>query len=101
MSEARVGMALNAVAKQKGSFTLSTKVGRSLDPAPRGKDGPWDGPWPGGCDLRVRYDYGYEAVLQQHRESCLRMGLPGVDALAVHDLDAMFGGQEAVDKHLG
>eukprot|EP00928_Gymnodinium_smaydae_P089167 TRINITY_DN73168_c0_g1_i1.p1 TRINITY_DN73168_c0_g1~~TRINITY_DN73168_c0_g1_i1.p1 ORF type:complete len:400 (-),score=88.40 TRINITY_DN73168_c0_g1_i1:114-1235(-) len=100
-AEARVGMALGAIARRSSEgFTVSTKVGRSLDPEPRGTAGPWEGPWKGGCDLKVRCDYGYDAILQQHRESCLRMGLPRVDALAIHDLDAMFGGQAAVEKYL-
>lgn len=114
MSEARVGMALNAGAKKRmplgeasgdsaqrvGRATVSTKIGRALDPAPRGRDGVWDGPWHGGYDLKVRYDFTYHGVLQQHRESCLRMGLPRVDALAIHDLDGMFGGQEVVTRYL-
>lgn len=99
MSEARVGMALNEIGKAGSPFTVATKVGRTLDPEPRGNE-LCDGPWIGGFNLRVRYDYGYDAVLQQHRDSCLRMGLPALDALAIHDLDAMFGGQELVDRYL-
>jgi len=78
---------------------VSTKVGRTLDPMPRGSENK-DGPWVGGFDLRVRYDYSYSAIQQQHRESCLRMGLNIVHALAIHDLDAMFGGDEMVNQYL-
>eukprot|EP00929_Paragymnodinium_shiwhaense_P107164 TRINITY_DN7322_c0_g1_i1.p1 TRINITY_DN7322_c0_g1~~TRINITY_DN7322_c0_g1_i1.p1 ORF type:complete len:257 (-),score=23.34 TRINITY_DN7322_c0_g1_i1:270-1040(-) len=49
---------------------------------------------------KKQYDYSYAAILQQLRESCLRMGVNKVDALAIHDLDAMFGGDELVNKYL-
>ena len=36
---------------------------------------------------------------QQHRESCLRLGLPTVDALVIHDLDIKHLGEET-EQHL-
>ena len=38
--------------------------------------------------------------MQSHRESCLRLGLPRVDALVIHDLDNFHCGKEK-EYHLG
>eukprot|EP00931_Biecheleriopsis_adriatica_P055830 TRINITY_DN33085_c0_g1_i1.p1 TRINITY_DN33085_c0_g1~~TRINITY_DN33085_c0_g1_i1.p1 ORF type:complete len:358 (+),score=52.17 TRINITY_DN33085_c0_g1_i1:58-1131(+) len=98
MSEARLGMALNTVKQKDGRFTLVTKVGRFLDPSPRTKE--TGGAWHGGYDLRVRYDYSREAIVQQHRESCLRLGLSAVDGLVIHDLDRAHHPEEQIKKSL-
>ncbi len=51
----------------------------------------------------MRYDYGYDAILQQHRESCLRLGLPRVNMLTIHDLDGMFAKEDpnGIERNLG
>jgi len=118
-SEARVGMGLNEVHRKKRElerkascssnspcgpdFTVSTKVGRTLHPGNTSrslKRLPHEGPWHGGYNLTIEANFSYHSVMQQHRESCLRMGLTKVDALVIHDLDCMFGGREAMERSL-
>ena len=85
-SEARLGVAVNELNSNNHScnIKISTKIGKFLEPAE--KD-PNVGPWVGGYNLKLRLDYSYDGIIQQHRESCLRLGLPKVDALVIHDLD--------------
>ena len=59
-------------------------MGKFLDPLPKKNN---IGPWIGGYDLQIRPDYSYHGIIQQHRESCLRLGVSSVDALVIHDLD--------------
>ncbi|MEV8467269.1 aldo/keto reductase [Fluviibacterium sp. DFM31] len=95
LSEHRLGGFLRQFDRR--DFVLSTKVGRVYDPAPRGKDARIN--WAGGLNFAVRYDYsaaGFEAALTQSR---LRLGLPVVDALVIHDLDRGYHGA-AYDGHL-
>jgi len=86
--------------ESKTEFTISTKISKQLNAEP--KPNPVtdrDGPWHGGYNLKVSFDYGAEGIKQQHRESCLRLGVPRVDALVIHDLDTS-GQCISVDKHL-
>ena len=50
---------------------------------------------------RVRFDYSEAAILAQHRDSLTRMGLPYVDALAIHDIDYGHQWPEQVDEFAG
>lgn len=84
-SETRVGVAINDILSRKSiKVKVSTKVGKLLDPLPKENE---VGPWIGGYDLRILPDYSYDGIIQQHRESCLRLGVAFVDALVIHDLD--------------
>ena len=96
-SETRVGIAINEIRSSKSvAVKVSTKVGRFLDPLPKS---PQVGPWIGGYDLSVRPDYSYDGIIQQHRESCLRLGVHAVDALVIHDLDTECLGEQT-EHHL-
>lgn len=91
-SEARVGISINSIRSAKLiDVQLSTKVGKILDPLPKEQDVLT---WVGGYDLKLRRDYSYTGIMQSHRESCLRLGIPSVDALVIHDLDNFHCGNE-------
>ena len=106
-SEARLGIAANEISSNNNSriIKISTKIGKFLDPATKEAN---VGPWVGGYNLKMRLDYSYEGIIQQHRESCLRLGLPSVDALVIHDLDFRQIGEKTtehrnqlIDSHKG
>lgn len=84
LSEHRMGMALRK--HPRSSYSLSTKVGRTLDPV--ADPGSWRrGPWDHGLHFNVRYDYTYEGFRQQHRECLQRLGLGRMDCLVIHDME--------------
>ncbi|KWA03782.1 aldo/keto reductase [Burkholderia territorii] len=91
LSERRVGAAL--AARERGTFTLSTKVGRLMraDPGVRPGDDGWAEPLP----FRPVYDYSYDGIMRSHEDSVQRLGLARVDMLYVHDIGAMTHG----DRH--
>jgi len=97
LSEHRVGDALRALPRE--SFVLSTKVGRVLRPVPRGGRRS-DDAWIGGLDFDPVFDYGYDAVLRSYEDSLQRLGLPSVDMLAIHDLDASHGRVDVFEDRL-
>ncbi len=83
-SEHRMGHVLRT--RPRESYVLSTKVGRVLfrprNPAAfaaevRGGALPFD----------RRFDYTRDGVLRSYEDSLQRLGLTGVDALLIHDLD--------------
>ncbi|WP_312885793.1 aldo/keto reductase [Streptomyces physcomitrii] len=85
LSERRLGAALRGL--PRAAFTLSTKVGRLLEPRPRA----------GGDDLangfavpathRRRWDFSAEGVRRGLEESLTRLGLDRVDIAYLHDPD--------------
>ncbi|WGL50549.1 aldo/keto reductase [Nocardioides sp. BP30] len=86
LSERRLGSALAAYPRD--SFTLSTKVGRALDPnpAPTGSDlasGGFDVP----DDLVRRWDFSGDGVRRSIEQSLDRLGLDRIDIVYVHDPD--------------
>ncbi|MFI6562345.1 aldo/keto reductase [Streptomyces sp. NPDC050534] len=84
LSERRLGAALRA--RPRTEYTISTKVGRRLEP--------WDG---GGDDLangfavpathRRVWDFSADGVRRSLEESLTRLGLDRVDAVYLHDPD--------------
>jgi D-threo-aldose 1-dehydrogenase len=84
IAEHRVGTALRR--RPPGSFVLSTKVGRLLVPAPKGRTRTTR--YVGGLSFDVVHDYSYDAAMRSHEHSLLRFGLPKVDVLLIHDADA-------------
>ena len=97
-SELRIGAALRGV--PRGAYRLSTKVGRvyarSADPSHLSQQR-----WRGGLSFQPRFDYTADGVLRSYEQSLLRLGLPGVDALVIHDLDEGHqGSPDAVDRSL-
>jgi D-threo-aldose 1-dehydrogenase len=82
LSERRLGDALRA--RPRGSYVLSTKVGRLMLPdagVRRGESG-WADPLP----FRPHFDYSYDGVMRSHEDSLQRLGMDRVDILYVHDI---------------
>ncbi len=83
-SEHRTGRVLRT--KPRDQFMLSTKVGRvykrPADPATFRQTR-----WAGGFQFDLDFDYTRDGVLRSYEQSLLRLGMTGVDALLIHDLD--------------
>lgn len=97
-SELRFGSVLRQ--KPREGYILSTKVGRvyrsCTDPAH-----PSQTRWRGGLPFCPSFDYRREGVLRSYEQSLLRLGIPRVDALVIHDLDpGHHGSEEAVERRL-
>jgi len=95
LSEHRLGAALRRW--PRGAVTVSTKVGRVYDPAPRGEDARIQ--WRGGLNFARRFDYSAEGFAASLAQSRLRLGTPQVEALVIHDLDRGYHGAD-YDRHL-
>jgi D-threo-aldose 1-dehydrogenase len=90
-AERRLGAALKAWPRE--AFTLSTKVGRILQPdaeAWRDDGGPIDV-----SKMPFAYDYSYDGVMRSFEESLARLDVDRVDILYVHDLDRLGHGDRA------
>jgi D-threo-aldose 1-dehydrogenase len=92
LSELRLGASLDSAQ----SLVISTKVGRRLEPlgpgphdASVGRQG-YFSPMP----FAPSFDYGYEAVLESHAESLIRLGVRRVDILLCHDIGRLTHGDE-------
>jgi D-threo-aldose 1-dehydrogenase len=81
LSEHRVGAALREF--DRDEYTLSTKVGRMLEPAASVPE--LDENFAGGLSFRRRLDYGYDATLRSIEDSLQRLGLPRIDIAYIHD----------------
>ncbi|MGW2836456.1 aldo/keto reductase [Streptomyces sp. NPDC001493] len=87
LSERRLGAALRS--RPRASYTLSTKVGRILDPLPAGT------PVPDGLDdgfavpvtHRRRWDFSADGVRRSVEDSLGRLGLDRIDVAYLHDPD--------------
>jgi D-threo-aldose 1-dehydrogenase len=87
-SELRVGAALRD--RPRDGYVLSTKVGRWLRPLRDGEEPPpgWgSGGRTGGLRFAATFDYSYDGVMRSIEQSQLRLGIPRIDILYVHDLD--------------
>jgi D-threo-aldose 1-dehydrogenase len=90
LSEHRMGTALRR--RPRGSFVLSTKVGRVYEPAPHGvrnREG-----YVGGLPFEGRFDYSRDGCLRSLEQSLLRLGVAKVDVALVHDLDPWAHGND-------
>ena len=91
LSEHRLGGFLRT--KPRGSFQITTKVGRTLhrpaDPAHFDR-----APWTGGLNFEVQFDYSYDGVMRSYEQALQRLALDTVDALVIHDLDGPFHGDK-------
>jgi len=83
LSEARIGRALSG--EPRGSFRISTKVGRVLEPCEPGAE--VSGIYQATPPLKVRFDYSRDGVMRSFAASLDRLGLDRVDILYVHDLE--------------
>jgi D-threo-aldose 1-dehydrogenase len=86
-SEHRIGRFLRT--KDRGSYTLVTKVGRTLH-RPANPATFSTAPFAGGLPFDVTFDYSYAGVMRAYEQSLQRLGLNTVDALVIHDLDRYF-----------
>jgi D-threo-aldose 1-dehydrogenase len=92
LSERRLGAALSGA-----DVTISTKVGRLLEPAAspaRERHG-----FVAGDPLEPVFDYSRDAVLRSHEESLKRLRRDRVDILLAHDLGSLTHGENA-DYHM-
>jgi D-threo-aldose 1-dehydrogenase len=92
LSEHRLGHFLRQ--QQPGGFAVSTKIGRVYR-RPKPVDEEPIGPWAGGLPFILRFDYTYDAVMRSYEDSLQRLGLPRVDLLVIHDIDAQYHGDDA------
>ncbi len=90
LSEHRVGHFLQSKAREE--FVISTKVGRSLIPAPVGSFS--HGDWVNVPGLKVEFDYSYEGVMKQFDSSLQRLLMNRVDILLLHDADHYTHGKD-------
>ena len=93
-AEHRVGTALRR--RARGTYVVSTKVGRLLSPAPTGRVK--TSRYVGGLEFNVTNDYSYDAAMRSHEHSLHRLGLPAVDIVLIHDADAWTHGPEEGPK---
>ncbi len=96
LSEHRLGGFLRTLPRDE--FAVTTKVGRTLhrpaSPATFDRS-----PWTGGLNFEVRFDYSRDGVMRSYEQALQRLALDTVDALVIHDLEAMFHG-DATESHI-
>lgn len=81
ISERRMGLFLKD--KPKDSFTISTKIGRILEPK---EDFKVDANWKGKLNFGYKYDYTAAGVRKSVENSLHRLGLSSIDIVFIHDL---------------
>ena len=94
-SERRLGVALAELRVQRDEYAVNTKVGRTLEPEyvldsandSDAADGTPRTPRDVDSGFRVHFDYSYEAIQQQHRDSLQRLGSSRINTLTLHDID--------------
>lgn len=91
LSEHRVGGFLRT--KPRADFVITTKVGRTLR-RPKDMKSFSRAPWLGGLNFEVVFDYSYDGVMRSYEQALQRLALDTVDALVVHDLDALHHGDD-------
>ena len=93
LSEHRLGGFLRTMPRD--AFQITTKVGRTLH-RPRDPRAFSRAPWLGGLNFDVRFDYSRGGVLRSYEQALQRLALDTVDALLIHDLDALIHGDPAL-----
>jgi D-threo-aldose 1-dehydrogenase len=79
-SERRMGNFLHG--KDKKDYVISSKVGRLMHP-----DANFSHPlWKGRLNFNYKYDYTAQGVRKSVEDSLLRLGIPALDIVFVHDL---------------
>ena len=95
LSEHRLGAALRMLPRD--SFSVCTKVGRSMHPAPWGSFPTF--PFRGtGLPFRPHIDFTYDGIMRQVQDSLQRLGMHRVEALVLHDLDLDHKTQEELTR---
>jgi D-threo-aldose 1-dehydrogenase len=90
LSEERLGRALAGV--ERASFSISTKVGRLLEP--RSGSARSDQGFVDANRFDPVFDYSYDGVMRSFESSLARLGLDRIDVLLMHDIDATTHGAE-------
>ncbi len=87
LSERRIGDALREF--DRGSYIISTKVGRLLipDASPKKHEH-----FPGSLPFRVEYDYSYDGVMRSFEHSLQRLGTHYIDMIYIHDIGRLTHG---------
>ncbi|RYD91859.1 MAG: aldo/keto reductase [Sphingobacteriales bacterium] len=80
MSERRMGSFLHG--KDKKDYVISTKVGRLMYPDANFTHNMWKGR----LNFNYKYDYTAEGVRKSVEDSLLRLGIPALDIVFIHDL---------------
>jgi D-threo-aldose 1-dehydrogenase len=91
LAEERLGRALRE--RPRGSYVLSTKVGRLLVPRPPGRDR--EEGFVDALPFDPVYDYGYDGVMRSLEESLRRTGCGRIDVALIHDVGARTHGADA------
>ncbi len=89
-SELVFGHALRA--RPRDSYVLSTKIGRWMTPLRGGET--VEGWRPGGLPFKPTFDYSRDGVLRSLEQSMLRLGIPRIDIVFIHDADVTTHGSE-------
>jgi D-threo-aldose 1-dehydrogenase len=90
LSERRLGAALRG--RSRGSYAISTKVGRLM--LPDAEVQPGENGWAEPLPFRPHFDYSYEGIKRSHEDSLQRLGLDHVDILYVHDIGRVTHGAQ-------
>ena len=93
LSEKRLGAAL-AELDPEGTATLSTKVGRRLDPRPDADLSSVRQAFVSPEPFESVFDYSYDAVMRSHEESLARLQRARIDILYAHDIGAFAHGAD-------
>jgi D-threo-aldose 1-dehydrogenase len=96
LAEHRLGAFLRQ--KPRRDFFVSTKVGRTLH-RPSYPNNFDRGPWQGGLNFEVNFDYSYDGIMRSYEQALQRLALDTVDALVIHDLDSIFHDDETIMRH--
>lgn len=95
LSEQRLGQCLST--RPREAFTLSTKVGKMLEPVPSGQAP--DGIFAHGLANEVVFDYSYDAALRSIAGSLERLRVDRIDIVYVHDLNRRYHGDAVWDRY--
>lgn len=94
-SELRIGHFLRQL--PRNSYVLSTKVGRWMEPL--NKQSPPASLRPGGLPFQPQFDYSASGTRKSLEQSMMRLGIPDIDILYIHDVDVYtHGSVEAADQ---
>lgn len=83
LSELRMGAVLRS--KPLDDYVLSTKVGRYLAPRPKAEIDM--GQWQHSIGFDAVFDYSYDSAFRSVEQSMMRLGIPQIDILLIHDVD--------------
>jgi D-threo-aldose 1-dehydrogenase len=91
LSERRVGDAI----RLNANVTLSTKVGRLMDPDTSIIDDAMRDGFRSPMPFKMRYDYSHDGILRSIEHSLQRLGVAHIDIAYVHDIGTLTHGDQA------